>query len=95
MKGAVSVGLVTVALMLGSADACAAAQMYKCIVGGRTVYQQLGCPVEAEPASAPARAASAGASARPQGSAERAASSAARRVRPASAKASSVPATPR
>ncbi len=83
--------LVFGALALGSSggDAIGAVQMYKCIVGGRTVYQQQGCPVDAEPAASAAvpgkTAVGAGAPA----------SSNVKRVRPASAKPSSASATPR
>ena len=51
------------AVMLGG-DALAAAQMYKCVENGRTVYQQQACNPQPEPAaSAPHQAASAAADA--------------------------------
>ena len=57
------------ALTIGivATDASPAAQLFKCIEGGRTVYQQQGCPVTAEPvASAPHAASQAAPDAAPQ-----------------------------
>jgi hypothetical protein len=81
-----------VALAIGGSGALAATQMFKCIVGGRTVYQQQACPVDAElanppgvtAASSPTKAASAASGA-----------AAVHRLKPASRPASSAPATPR
>jgi hypothetical protein len=73
----------------------AATQMFKCIIGGRTVYQQQACPADADP---PKAAASAGAASSPSGSASASAPSpgaAPRKPRPAERPASSAPATPR
>jgi hypothetical protein len=96
MRVVVSVAIALVASTSSGDDAIAALQMYKCIIGGRTVYQQAACPADADPAaSAPVHSAAASASVKPASSAERAAPAAARRLRPPSAKASSVPATPR
>jgi hypothetical protein len=81
-----------VALTVGSSGGAAAAtQMFKCIVGGRTVYQQQGCPVDAEPAKTPGTPASAPAKA----ASAAAAAASAHRLKPPSRPASSVPATPR
>jgi hypothetical protein len=80
------------ALVLGVNTASAATQMFKCISGGRTIYQQQACPVGAEPASAPAAAA---ASAPARNASAVVAPAAARKVRPASRPASGVPAKPR
>ena len=76
---------------LAAVDAGAASQMFKCVEGGRTVYQQQACSASAAsdaPASAPRGTAKASAAAE-------GASAAARKPRPASLAASSVPATPR
>jgi hypothetical protein len=70
----------------------AATQMFKCIVGNRTVYQQQGCPVTAETAPASGAAASAGAAKAASAPREVAAT---RRIRPASHPASAALATPR
>jgi hypothetical protein len=73
----------------------AATQMFKCIIGGRTVYQQQACPADADP---PKAAASAGVASNASSSASAAAPSpgaAPRKPRPAEHPASSVPATPR
>jgi hypothetical protein len=66
----------------------ASTQLFKCVEGGRTVYQQQGCPVsaQAEPPAAPPPAAL---------KVDAASTPASRRLKPASAPASSVPATPR
>lgn len=88
---ATAAGAVVLVLALGVDEAGAASQMFKCIVGNRTVYQQQGCPVDAEPAaSSAARAASASAKA----TTGAAAASPSRKVKPAS-RAASVPAMPR
>jgi hypothetical protein len=77
-------------LAAAGGEAQAATQMFKCIVGGRTIYQQQACAAEAEAPKASAAAASAPAAAavasQPAGE---------RRPRPASRPASSAPATPR
>jgi hypothetical protein len=82
------VAALALASLVGPAGA--APQMYKCVEGGRTVYQQQACPVtpqaDAPAASAPKPAASA---------ASDAASAAARKLRRPLPPASSVPATPR
>jgi len=73
-------------------SAGAASQLFKCIEGGRTVYQQQACPVSAQSetaASAPRAAARADVASAP------AAASAAHKLKPVSRPASSVPATPR
>jgi hypothetical protein len=80
-----------VALTVGSGGAAAATQMFKCIVGGRTVYQQQGCPVDAEPAKAPGTPASVPAKA----ASAAAVAASAHKVKPPSRPASSAPATPR
>ena len=74
-----------VSLALGVDAASATTHMFKCIAGGRTIYQQQACPVDAEPASAPAAAAASAV----------VASTAAHKFKPASRPASGVPATPR
>ncbi len=83
--------LVTSVALLAAAggEAQAATKMFKCIVGGRTIYQQQACPTEAEAPKASAAAASAPAAAaasRPAGE---------HKARPPSRPASSAPATPR
>jgi hypothetical protein len=78
-------------LALPCARPFAAAQLYKCVDGGRTVYQQQACSVSTQPeaaASAPRLAAKASAPAAD------AASAASRKLR-SSSPASSAPATPR
>jgi hypothetical protein len=67
-------------------DALAASQMYKCVEGGRTVYQQQACNPQAEPAASAAHA--------PASAASDASSAAAKRLRRPSPP-SSAPATPR
>lgn len=71
-------------------DAAATTQMFKCVEGGRTVYQQQACSVSSqpEPASAPRAASKASAAADP-------ASAGALKVKRPSPAASSAPATPR
>jgi hypothetical protein len=81
-----------VALLLGSGSASAATQMFKCIIGGRTVYQQQACPADAELPMAPGI--SPGSPATPASAASQPAASKSK-VKPASRPASSVPATPR
>jgi hypothetical protein len=68
----------------------AAPTMYKCIEGGRTVYQQQACPVhpDAEPAASAARAATKASAAAEPAAGER-------KVKRASPAASSASATPR
>ena len=78
-------------LALPCARSFAASQLFKCIDGGRTVYQQQACSVSSQPeaaASAPRMAAKASAPAADP------ASAAPRKLKPSSP-ASSVPATPR
>jgi hypothetical protein len=79
-----------VALALGAPGASAATQMFKCIIGTRTVYQQQACPVEAQPAQAASAASSV--AARPASAVANAAAT--RKLRPASHHASAS-ATPR
>jgi hypothetical protein len=69
-------------------DALAASQMYKCIEGSRTVYQQQPCNPQAEAAASAPRAAA------PASAASDAGSAAAKKIRRPSP-ASSAPATPR
>lgn len=79
------------ALVAVSWAAGAAPQMYKCIEGGRTVYQQQACAVHPDPepaASAVHAAVKASAVASPTSAGER-------KVKRPSPPASSVPATPR
>ena len=85
----VSAGIALIAGLLGAENARAANQTVKCIIGGRTVYQQQACPANADlPASdAAASAAVKGTSAT--------ASAPSRRLSSASRPASSVPASPR
>jgi hypothetical protein len=73
------------ALAIGS-DAFAAAQMYKCVENGRTVYQQQACNPQPEPEASAAKA--------PASAASDASSAAGKKVRRPSP-ASSAPATPR
>jgi hypothetical protein len=73
------------ALALGS-DAFAAAQMYKCVENGRTVYQQQACNPQPEAAASAAKA--------PASAASDASSAAAKKVKRPSP-ASSAPAMPR
>jgi hypothetical protein len=87
----VSWGLVTLAAPGG--DAVAATQMFKCVIGGRTIYQQQACSAEAELPKASA-AAAAGASA-PAAAVSASPAASVRKAKPASRAASSVPATPR
>lgn len=87
-RGVVAVAAATAFAWLGGA-AFGASQLFKCVDGGRTVYQQQACPVSSqpEPASAPARL-----TAR-TGAASAEAASAPRKVKPSSP-VSSAPATP-
>jgi hypothetical protein len=78
------------ALAIAAAQADGASKMFKCVEGGRTIYQQQACAVVAEPASA---ASAARASAKASGVATAAASGA--KVKRASPAASSAPATSR
>jgi hypothetical protein len=89
------VALAAVAMGLGllaasGGPALAATKMFKCVVGGRTIYQQQACSAEAEAPKASAAVASAPAVAamasQPAGE---------RKARRASRPASGVPATPR
>jgi hypothetical protein len=70
-------------LALSAGMASAAPQMFKCIVGGRTVYQQAACPAGAD--TEPAATSSSGSAA--------STSAATRRLKPASRPASSASAT--
>jgi hypothetical protein len=82
------------ATIAGSAGA--ASQMYKCVEGGRTIYQQQACAVTPQEAPASAAKPAAYASASASASAAAApASAGARKVKPSLPPASSVPATPR
>jgi len=79
-------------------NAAAAAQMFKCVEGGRTVYQQQACSVSSQPdpaASAPHAASKASAAASKASAAADPASAGARKVKRPSPTASSAPATPR
>ena len=73
-----------------ASDGNAASQLFKCVEGGRTVYQQQACPVEAQPAQAASAASSV--AARPASAVANAAAT--RKLRPASHHASAS-ATPR
>ena len=82
-------------LLAAAHDSHAASQLFKCVDGGRTVYQQQACPssAQSEPmASSPRALAKAEVAA---ASATAPASAGALRLRPASPAASSVPAKPR
>ncbi|MEO8923482.1 MAG: hypothetical protein ABI330_11785 [Caldimonas sp.] len=79
-----------VALTLSAGEVSAATQMFKCIIGGRTVYQQQACPVSAD--AAPSAGSASGLAA---GASTPAGATAARRLKPASRPASSAPATRR
>jgi hypothetical protein len=75
------------ALIAMAGDAGAASQLFKCVEGGRTVYQQQACPVSAQadaPASAPHATVKAEAT-----------PGAPRKLKPAAEAASAVSATPR
>jgi hypothetical protein len=75
------------ALVATATGASAASQLFKCVDGGRTVYQQQACPVAAQveaPASAAHAVVKSDATPGP-----------ARKLKPAAEPASSVPATPR
>jgi hypothetical protein len=88
---AAAVAFVTLALT--GSGGFAATQMFKCIIGGRTVYQQQACPADAEP---PKDASTMAAATRPPADASATASAAApRKPKPGAPPASSVPATPR
>ncbi len=76
-------------LIAPSWSMAASPQLYKCVDGGRTVYQQLPCPVTAQVESAESGAR---ASAKVQAASEPAAKVASR-LKPASPPASSAPAT--
>ena len=76
------------ALVVASGAAGAASQLFKCVEGGRTVYQQQACAVHRDPEPAASAAANASSATDP-------ASAAARKVKRASPAASSAPATPR
>jgi hypothetical protein len=101
---ALAVARLAAALTLGiaAAGASPAAQLFKCIERGRTVYQQQACPVSAEPvASAPHAASQAAPRAAPQAASHAAARASAvgeaapaRRLKPAAAP-SSAPAARR
>jgi len=81
------------ALLAGPcAGAFAASQLYKCVDGGRTVYQQQACSPSTQPESA---ASAAQATARVSAAVTDPAASAPRRIRASSAPASSALATPR
>ncbi len=89
MRRATIAGIATLLLSLLTESSAAGPQLYKCIDGGRTVYQQLACPVtsQVDSASSPAR-----------NSAQAASEPAARvtaRLKPASPTASSALAMPR
>ena len=74
------------------ANSFAASQLFKCVDGGRTVYQQQACSVSSQPdgaASAPRIGAKASAPVAD------AAPAAPRRLRPSTSPASAVPAKPR
>jgi hypothetical protein len=77
-------------LALAGSGSFAATQMFKCIIGGRTVYQQQACPADAE---APKAATTTAASSPPASAA--ASSAAPRKPKPGVTPASTVPATPR
>ena len=82
-------GSLALALLLtASWSAAATPQLFKCIDGGRTVYQQQACSVSSqiEPAASAPHAST---------KASEPATKFAARVKPASVPASSVPATPR
>ena len=78
-------------LALPCARPFAASQLYKCVDGGRTVYQQQACSVSSQPEAAATGPNTATKASTP---AADAASAAPRKLRPSSP-ASSVPATPR
>jgi hypothetical protein len=86
--------LAAAAVLVLAAVPCAAGaapQMYKCVEGGRTVYQQQACPVHPDPdpaASAAHTAMKASAAAEPASAGEH-------KVRRPLPAASSAPATPR
>jgi hypothetical protein len=83
---AVAAGVAAVSL---PAAARASTQLYKCVEGGRTVYQQQACPITAQAesmASGPRTVSAAPASA-PAGTSPK--------LKPASPPASAAPATPR
>jgi hypothetical protein len=86
-RGCFFAAVLALATLAGPAGA--ASKMYKCVEGGRTIYQQQACAVSPQeaPASAPGPAAHSSAASEP-------ASAGAGKVKPASP-ASSVPATPR
>jgi hypothetical protein len=86
--GGAAVGLA--ALAGGSGEAMAATQMFKCIIGGRTIYQQQACPADAEAPKASAAAGNA-----PVAATTASQATVGRKAKPASRPASSVPATPR
>lgn len=79
-----------VAVMLDMGAASAATQMFKCVSGGRTIYQQQACPVTSEPASAPAASPST-----PARAASAMDGATTHKVKPASRPASAAPATRR
>lgn len=80
-------GSLLLALAPGAASATGA-QLFKCVDGGHTVYQQQACPVTSHgPDAGASGAPSAGAASGPAAKVSR--------VRPASRPASSAPATPR
>jgi hypothetical protein len=83
MRALRATALAAAVLGVAPASAWAGSQLFKCVDGGRTIYQQQACSVS-EP-EAPASAAKA----------EPASLAAARKVKPASASASAAPATPR
>ena len=86
------------ALAAQAAGDAAAAQMFKCVEGGRTVYQQQACPVNSQPepaASAPQAVAKASTAAAKGSAAADPASAGARKLTRPSPAASSGPATPR
>lgn len=78
-------------VLIASSSMAATPQLFKCVDGGHTVYQQLPCPLTAQVESA---ASGARAPAKAQAASEPAGKIAAR-LRPASPPASSAPATPR
>jgi len=78
--------------------AFAASKLFKCVDGGRTVYQQQACPTSAQPEaapSAPAKASAPSSLAKASGSGSDAATDAPRKVMAPSSPASAAPAKPR
>ena len=101
LKRHVAAVLVGASLAAACANAFAASQLFKCVDGGRTVYQQQACSPSAQPdaaasgTSAATKAAAPGMMAKASAPSGDAAPAAPRKIKASSSPASAAPATPR